>query len=50
MPNKGHVNLEQAVDQSPGVYAMDKSCTRGGGGYAGAGRVYCWWNGIQGVS
>ncbi|MFT5778122.1 MAG: outer membrane receptor protein involved in Fe transport [Crocinitomicaceae bacterium] len=33
--NKGFVNLEQAVDQTPGVYAMDGQVSiRGGGGYA----------------
>jgi iron complex outermembrane receptor protein len=37
--NKGLANLEQVVDQSPGVYAMDGQVSiRGGGGYAyGAG-------------
>ena len=47
--NKGLANLEQAVDQSPGVYAMDGQVSiRGGGGYAyGAGsRVLVLWNGI----
>ena len=32
--NKGITDLEQAVDQSPGVYAMDGQVSiRGGGGY-----------------
>jgi len=47
--NKGLANLEQVVDQSPGVYAMDGQVSiRGGGGYSyGAGsRVLVVWNGI----
>ena len=51
--NKGYSNLEQAVDQSPGVYAMDGQVSiRGGGGYAyGAGsRVLLLWNGIPMLS
>lgn len=51
--NKGYSNLEQAVDQSPGVYAMDGQVSiRGGGGYAyGAGsRVLLLWNGIPMMS
>jgi len=51
--NKGLANLEQAVDQSPGVYAMDGQVSiRGGGGYAyGAGsRVVLLWNGIPMLS
>ncbi len=33
--SKGFVNLEQAVDQSPGVFAMDGQVSiRGGGGYS----------------
>ncbi|MDX2359449.1 MAG: TonB-dependent receptor [Crocinitomicaceae bacterium] len=47
--NKGIVDLEQAVDQSPGVYAMDGSVSiRGGSGFAyGAGsRTLVLWNGI----
>ena len=51
--NKGLANLEQVVDQSPGVYAMDGQVSiRGGGGYAyGAGsRVLLLWNGIPMVS
>lgn len=47
--NKGITDLEQAVDQSPGVYAMDGQVSiRGGGGYSyGAGsRVLVLWNGI----
>ena len=47
--NKGISNLEQAVDQSPGVYAMDGQVSiRGGSGFAyGAGsRVLLLWNGI----
>ncbi len=51
--NKGLSNLEQAVDQSPGVYAMDGQVSiRGGGGYAyGAGsRVVLLWNGIPMLS
>lgn len=46
--NKGIVDLEQAVDQSPGVYAMDGQVSiRGGSGFAyGAGsRVLLLWNG-----
>ena len=51
--NKGLTNLEQVVDQSPGVYAMDGQVSiRGGGGYAyGAGsRVLLLWNGVPMVS
>ena len=51
--NKGYANLEQAVDQSPGVYAMDGQVSiRGGGGFAyGAGsRVLLLWNGIPMMS
>lgn len=51
--NKGFVNLEQAVDQSPGVYAMDGQVSiRGGGGYSyGAGsRVLVLTNGIPLIS
>ena len=51
--NKGLSNLEQAVDQTPGVYAMDGQVSiRGGGGYAyGAGsRVMLLWNGIPMLS
>ncbi len=51
--NKGYSNLEQVVDQSPGVYAMDGQVSiRGGGGYAyGAGsRVLLLWNGIPMMS
>ena len=51
--NKGYSNLEQAVDQSPGVYAMDGQVSiRGGGGFAyGAGsRVLLLWNGIPMMS
>jgi iron complex outermembrane receptor protein len=51
--NKGYSNLEQAVDQSPGVYAMDGQVSiRGGGGYAyGAGsRVMLLWNGVPMLS
>jgi outer membrane cobalamin receptor len=47
--NKGFTNLEQVVDQSPGVYAMDGQVSiRGGGGFAyGAGsRVMLLWNGV----
>ncbi len=47
--NKGISNLEQAVDQAPGVYAMDGQVSiRGGSGFAyGAGsRVLLLWNGI----
>lgn len=47
--NKGLTNVEQAVDQSPGVYAMDGQVSiRGGSGFAyGAGsRVLLLWNGI----
>lgn len=51
--NKCLVDLEQAVDQSPGVYAMDGQVSiRGGSGFAyGAGsRVLLLWNGIPIVS
>jgi iron complex outermembrane receptor protein len=51
--NKGLANLEQVVDQSPGVYAMDGQVSiRGGGGYAyGAGsRVMLLWNGVPMLS
>lgn len=51
--NKGIANLEQAVDQSPGVYAMDGQVSiRGGSGFAyGAGsRVLLLWNGIPIIS
>ncbi|MFT5777735.1 MAG: outer membrane receptor protein involved in Fe transport [Crocinitomicaceae bacterium] len=47
--NKGLSNLEEAVDQAPGVYAMDGQVSiRGGSGFAyGAGsRVLLLWNGI----
>lgn len=47
--NKGFADLEQAVDQTPGVFAMDGQVSiRGGGGYAyGAGsRVLVLMNGI----
>lgn len=47
--NKGLANLEEAVDQSPGVYTMDGQVSiRGGSGFAyGAGsRVLLLWNGI----
>jgi len=47
--NKGVANLEEAVDQSPGVYTMDGQVSiRGGSGFAyGAGsRVLLLWNGI----
>lgn len=50
---KGFVNLEQAVDQSPGVFAMDGQVSiRGGGGYSyGVGsRVMVLTNGIPLVS
>lgn len=51
--NKGFSNLEQAVDQSPGVYAMDGQVSiRGGGGFAyGAGsRLALLWNGVPMMS
>ena len=51
--NKGITDLEQAVNQSPGVFAMDGQVSiRGGGGYSyGAGsRVLLAWNGIPMVS
>lgn len=51
--NKGLVNLEEAVDQSPGVFAMDGTVSiRGGSGFAyGAGsRVLLLWNGIPIIS
>lgn len=47
--NKGITNLEDAVSQSPGVYAMDGQVSiRGGSGFAyGAGsRVMLLWNGM----
>jgi iron complex outermembrane receptor protein len=47
--NKGITDLEQAVDQSPGVYTMDGQVSiRGGGGFSyGAGsRVLVLWNGM----
>jgi outer membrane receptor protein involved in Fe transport len=47
--NKGITDLEQAVDQSPGVYAMDGQVSiRGGSGFAyGTGsRVLLLWNGM----
>jgi len=51
--NKCIVDLEQAVDQSPGVFAMDGQVSiRGGSGFAyGAGsRVLLLWNGIPIIS
>lgn len=51
--NKGLLNLEEAVDQSPGVFAMDGTVSiRGGSGFAyGAGsRVLLLWNGIPIIS
>ena len=51
--NKGLANLEQAVNQSPGVFTMDGQVSiRGGGGYAyGAGsRVLLVWNGVPMLS
>lgn len=51
--NKGIMDLEQAVDQAPGVYAMDGQVSiRGGGGFSyGAGsRVLLLWNGIPMIS
>lgn len=47
--NKGLANLEEAVNQSPGVFTMDGQVSiRGGSGFAyGAGsRVLLLWNGI----
>lgn len=47
--NKGITTIEQALDQSPGVYAMDGQVSiRGGSGFAyGAGsRVLLLWNGV----
>ena len=47
--NKGVTDLEQAVDQSPGVFTMDGQVSiRGGSGFAyGAGsRVMLLWNGM----
>jgi iron complex outermembrane receptor protein len=47
--NKGITDLEQAVDQTPGVYTMDGQVSiRGGSGFAyGTGsRVLLLWNGI----
>jgi iron complex outermembrane receptor protein len=47
--NKGMVNLEQAVEQTPGVFTMDGQVSiRGGSGFAyGAGsRVMILWNGL----
>ncbi len=51
--NKAMTSLDQAVNQSPGVFAMDGQVSiRGGGGYAyGAGsRVLLIWNGIPMLS
>ncbi len=51
--NKCLVDLEQAVDQSPGVYAMDGQISiRGGSGFAygAGGRVLVLWNGIPMVA
>ncbi|MEN9700428.1 MAG: hypothetical protein RLZZ301_1626 [Bacteroidota bacterium] len=51
--NKGLSNLEQVVNQSPGVFTMDGQVSiRGGGGYAyGAGsRVLLVWNGVPMLS
>lgn len=51
--NKGITDLEQAVDQSPGVYAMDGQVSiRGGSGFSyGAGsRVMLLWNGVPMLS
>ena len=51
--NKGITDLEQAVDQAPGVSTMDGQVSiRGGGGFAyGAGsRVLLLWNGIPMIS
>lgn len=53
LDNKGISDLEQAVDQSPGVYAMDGQVSiRGGSGFSyGAGsRVLLLWNGVPMVS
>jgi outer membrane receptor protein involved in Fe transport len=53
LSNKGLTSLDQMVDQSPGVYAMDGQVSiRGGGGYSyGAGsRVLLVWNGIPMMS
>lgn len=53
LSNKGFSNLEQAVNQSPGVFTMDGQVSiRGGGGYAyGAGsRVLLVWNGVPMLS
>lgn len=53
LANKGFNNLEQAVNQSPGVFTMDGQVSiRGGGGYAyGAGsRVLLVWNGVPMLS
>lgn len=47
--NKGMADLEQAIDQTPGVYAMEGQISiRGGSGYSyGAGsRVLMLWNGM----
>jgi outer membrane receptor protein involved in Fe transport len=47
--NKGITDLEQAVDQTPGVYAMDGQVSiRGGSGFSyGVGsRVMLLWNGV----
>ena len=51
--NKGITDIEQALDQSPGVYAMDGQVSiRGGSGFAyGAGsRVLLLWNGVPMLS
>lgn len=51
--SKGFTNLEQTVNQSPGVFTMDgQASIRGGGGYSyGAGsRVLLVWNGTPMVA
>ncbi len=51
--NKGYTNLEQAVNQTPGVYAMDGQISiRGGTGFSyGAGsRTMVLWNGMPLIS
>lgn len=53
MDNKGYTNLEQAIGQTPGVYAMDGQISiRGGTGFSyGAGsRTMVLWNGMPMVS
>ena len=53
MDNKGYTNLEQAIGQTPGVFAMDGQISiRGGTGFSyGAGsRTMVLWNGMPLIS